>query len=347
MPAAFRYPSSAPFATHRITVSETPFHQVYVEEHGNPEGEPVIFIHGGPGGACDVEYARFFNPKRYRIILPDQRGCGKSIPNAAKDANAALQHNTTPHLIHDIATIAKHLGINGKFHLFGGSWGSTLSLAFAIAQPERVASLTLRGIFLCRKQDLDYFYQGNAAFPVHDYALAGTYIHFPHIWREFVEFIPENQRHDMVKAYSDIFHSNDDARKQQAALVWSKWEGATSYLTPDEDKLNRFTDPAFAAAFARIENHYFLHGAFLDDEKRENNFILEHLHRLKNIPTAIVHGRYDVVCPLTQAYALAEGLQAQGITPDFRITTAGHSQMEPENTAALTNIMDNLPPMPV
>jgi proline iminopeptidase len=333
-------------------------HSIYWEEYGNPAGEPVIFVHGGPGGATVPSHSGFFNPDRYRIVLFHQRGCGKSTPSASSDPARGLTNNTTPLLIKDIMKLRETLHITTKMHVFGGSWGSTLSLAFAIAHPEVVASLVLRGIFLVRKVDLDYFYQGNAAdYAVNPFAAtkAGAYQFFPEAWRDFVNVIPVSQRGDMVKAYADIFAADplksppEVAELQdKAAIAWSVWEGVTSYLAQDVTQLDKFADRDFAAAFARIENHYFMHGGFLsssgDEAPREQNHILEQCHTLTSIPIAIVQGRFDIVCPMFGADELVAALRKAGhASVDYRVVPAGHSQFEIDICRQHEDIMDTLP----
>ena len=345
----WKYPQPFMLCSGLLDMSDSPKHSIYWREYGNSLGEPVMVVHGGPGGACQPEYARFFNPERYRIVLFDQRGCGKSRPNAA-ESRSALEANTTADLIEDIQKLRYALGIKDKMHLFGGSWGSTLSLAYAIAHPENVASLCLRGIFLCRKQDLDYFYQGNAA-NLYDHTLAGAYACFPEAWKAYVEVIPPEKRHDMIAAYAGIFAmqpktAEEYAYQDRAAIAWSVWEGSTCYLSPEKAVIGTFANPEFAKAFAKIENHYFMNGAFLGGKRdRNQNFILEHLDRIAHIPIQIVHGRYDQVCPLTQAEELVAGLKAVGATSvTYRITTAGHSMLERETHAVLTEFMDRVAP---
>lgn len=334
-------------------------HKIYWEEYGNPKGEPVMFLHGGPGGSSAPGHARYFDPDRYRIILFDQRGCGKSLPKASDaDPLPALTDNTTDHLISDIEMLRDKLHIKGKMHVFGGSWGSTLSLAYAIKHPENVESLDLRGIFLCRRQDLDVFYQGNAAVydkNPRDTSLPGTYQFFPASWDKFVEVIPAEKRGDMVKAYAEIFamvpHDEAEAAHlTKAAKAWSVWEGSTSYLKQDLNDLGKFEDAEFAKAFARIENHYFMNGAFLGgaggEANRDNNYILDNIDKIKDIPVHIVQGRYDMVCPMYQAEDLVAALKKAGAkNVDYRLTVAGHSMFDRENAFALLDIMDNLPRM--
>ncbi|MFT3926835.1 MAG: prolyl aminopeptidase [Myxococcales bacterium] len=329
-------------------------HEIYWEEYGRPDGEPVMLVHGGPGGGTEPSLARFFDARRYRVVLFDQRGCGRSRPSAAAHPELALQDNTTDHLIADMLALREKLGITGKMHVFGGSWGSTLSLAFAIAHPETVQTLILRGIFLCRRKDLDYFYQGNAARfadDPYDTELPGTYQCYPEAWRPFVEVIAPDERHDMVKAYAKIFAmtpSSPAERELQtrAAIAWSVWEGSTSYLAQDLSDVGRFAEPEFAKTFARIENHYFMNGAFLGgsgEANRDQDYLLGNVARLKDIAIHIVHGRYDLVCPMFQAEELVRALGRAGVRPpDYRLTAAGHSMRERENHRELVDIMDSL-----
>lgn len=356
----WRYPPIEPNRTGLLRLQDTPAHTMYWAEYGNPEGEPVFVVHGGPGGASVPFMARYFDPQRYRIILYDQRGCGKSTPSVAQNPTEGLTDNTTAHLIHDIDALRDHLGVSGKMHLFGGSWGSTLSLAYAIAHPETVETLILRGIFLCRHKDLDYLYQGNAATceqDPSDTSLPGAYMFYPEAWKDFVAVIPPEKRHDMVAAYAEIFNTPAQTPEQvdllnRAALAWSVWEGVTSYLAQDLDDLGKFADPEFAKTFARIENHYFMNGAFLGGRSgagnRDNDFILQNAARLKDIPVHIVHGRFDMVCPMFQADDLVRALRAAG-NEDVTLyrTAAGHSMQERENVLALTGVMEDLKKTPV
>jgi proline iminopeptidase len=352
----WRYPQPPLRGAGHLLVSEAPRHEVYWEEYGNPAGEPVLFVHGGPGGSTKPALARFFAPDRYRVVMFDQRGAGRSRPSASdEDARPALRDNTTAHLIGDMLALRRHLGIDGKMHVFGGSWGSTLALAYAIAHPDTVETLILRGIFLCRRKDLDFFYQGNAAtyaLRPDDTSVPGTYQCYPEAWKAYVEVIPPEERGDMVKAYAELFASAAEseaerARVTAAALAWSVWEGVTSYLAQDLSNLGSFAEPEFARAFARIENHYFMNGAFLGghgEANRDQNYILENVARIAHLPIHIVHGRYDLVCPLFQAEELVAALRAAGARElDYRIPPAGHSMQERENNRALTDIMDTLP----
>lgn len=353
----WKYPMPALLSSGLLRVSDSPRHDIYYADYGNPRGEPVMFVHGGPGGGTEPNLSRFFDPGRYRVVLFDQRGCGRSAPSASREPEQALLANTTGDLIGDISSLRAHLGIGRKMHVFGGSWGSTLALAYAIAHPETVQTLILRGIFLCRKKDLDYFYQGNAARYAddpYDTDLPGTYQCYPEAWRPFVEVIAPEKRHDMIKAYAEIFALVPSSERErelqtQAAIAWSVWEGTTSYLAHDLSKPSKHTDPDFARAFALIENHYFMNGAFLGgsgEQNRGQNYLLAQAARLKDIPIHIVHGRYDLVCPMFQAEELVRALREAGAgTIDYRLTAAGHSMRERENHRELVDIMDHLPAM--
>jgi proline iminopeptidase len=357
--ADWKYKASTPTLFGHLDVRSPAGHQIYWEEYGNPRGEPVLLVHGGPGGGTQPFMARYFDPERYRIILFDQRGCGKSTPSATDDdAGPALIDNTTAHLIDDMNQVRADRSIHGKMHVFGGSWGSTLSLAYAIEHPANVESLILRGIFLCRRKDIDFFYQGNAAtFEQHpdDTRLPGTYMTYPEAWGEFVKVIPAAERGDMTAAYARIFSSKprneaERVRQIEAARAWSIWEGMTSYLAQDLSDAEKFSDPQFAKAFARIENHYFMNGAFLGgrsgESNRDNNYLIDQAGRLRSIPIHIVHGRFDMVCPMFQADELVAALAKAGHTRiDYRRTAAGHSMSERENCLALTDTMESLPRM--
>jgi len=326
-------------------------HRIYWHEYGTHNGQPVMFLHGGPGGGTKPKQARFFNPRRYRIILFDQRGCGKSEPNAGdkgpKIASTAFKHNTTADLIDDIEALRKHLGIKEPMHVFGGSWGSTLALAYAIAHPRSVKTLVLRGIFLCRRKDIDYFYQGNAAIyrdRPDDTSIPGAYLVYPEAWKKFVEVIDHQDRQDMVQAYAKIFSGPPGERLENAAKAWSVWEGVTSNLVSDKDTAS-YEDPQFAKTFARIENHYFMNGAFLGGAtNRDNNYLLENVDKIAHLPIYIVQGRFDQVCPRFQADDLVAALKKANPTVklEYHVTTAGHSQYEKETMQALTRIMDSL-----
>ncbi|MEJ0009904.1 MAG: prolyl aminopeptidase [Alphaproteobacteria bacterium] len=341
-----------------LTVSEDPPHRMYWCEYGNPQGEPVVFLHGGPGGKSDPSFARYFDPQRYRIIMYDQRGGGRSTPHIAEDPEGALRDNTTAHLVEDIEKLRAARGIHSRMHVFGGSWGSTLAIAYAQAHPEHVQSLVLRGTFLGTKQGVDYQYQGNAASyhrDPYDGHLAGTYLAFPDEWKEFVEVIPVEKRGDMVKAYAEIFNMHPETRAEQdlqdrAVIAWSKWEGATSYLVPDENAVLRNEELHFAKALAQIENYYFMNGCFLGgsgEGNRDNQFLIrpDNIAKMNDIPTYIVHGRYDQVSPRYDSDILLDAMQKAG-AKDVRLitTTAGHAMKDRENALALTDIMDTMPP---
>src|SRR5580700_8023329 len=245
-PVTWLYPEIEPYSTGQLRVS--PIHEIYVEQSGNPSGKPVVFLHGGPGGGSDAKQRRYFHPEKYRIINFDQRGCGKSTPYAS------LEANTTWDLVSDIEKIREHLGIE-RWQLFGGSWGSTLALAYSERHPERVTELVLRGIFLLRKQELDWFYQRGAS------AL------FPDAWEEYLAPIPENERSDLLRAYHRRLTSDDAGVRAEAARAWSVWEGRTSCLFANADLIARFGGDQFAEAFARIECHYFVNDGFFDAER--------------------------------------------------------------------------------
>ena len=344
----WKYPAVEPNRTGLLQVDAAPDHRLYWEEYGNPAGEPVMFLHGGPGGACAPVMARFFDPARYRVILFDQRGCGKSEPTVAQAGPAiALAHNTTDYLVADINALRDALGVTGRMHVFGGSWGSTLALVYAIRHPENVSSLILRGIFLGAREDLLYMYQGNAAtYAQAPYALTepGSYVSYPDEWQAFVEIIPAGQRSDMMAAYKAIFDmapTNEAERMLQlhAAVAWSVWEGTISNMIPKAGDPGKYGDAEFALCFAQIEAHFFANHLFL-----EPDYILGNVARIADIPTHIVHGRFDQICPLTQASRLIEAMASVGAAPASYVrTNAGHSAMELETALALTAVMDGLP----
>ncbi len=287
-------------------------HQLHVEQSGNPDGVPVIVLHGGPGGGCSPYMRRFFDPTHYRAILFDQRGCGRSRPHAEVAAN------TTPHLIADIEMIRRTLGI-GRTILFGGSWGATLALAYAQTHPEVVDSLVLRGVFLGRRSELDWFYGGGAA------------RFFPDRWAEFQAPIPEAERGDMIAAYHRRLFCGDTAREARFALPWLIWENALAGL---EISTAGHAPADYARAFARLENHYFANGCFLED-----NQLLRNRHLIEHIPAVIVQGRYDMVCPPDAAWELAQGWDKA----ELRLVPAsGHALSEPRITAELVRVMDSM-----
>jgi proline iminopeptidase len=306
------YPPIEPYATGRLPVSS--LHTLWYEESGNPEGVPVVFLHGGPGGGTSPNMRRFFDPAHYRIVLFDQRGCGRSTPRAE------LIENTTWDLVDDIERLRVHLGIE-RWFVFGGSWGSTLALAYAECHPERVHGLLLRGIFLLRRFELEWFYQSGAS------------LVFPDLWEDFLAPIPEVERGDLISAYHRRLTCEDPAARLAAARAWAQWEARTSFLRGNADYVASFDDDAHALEFARIESHYFVNGGFLKTEDQ----LLCDAHRLAGIPGVIVHGRYDLVCPLRSAWDLKRAWPAA----DLRIVPdAGHSAFEPGNTAALVEAMD-------
>jgi proline iminopeptidase len=307
------YPAITPYATHQIEVSD--LHTLYVEECGNADGLPVVFVHGGPGAGCSATDRCFFNPDIYRIIIFDQRGAGRSTPHAS------LEQNTTQNLIADMELIREQLGVE-QWMLFGGSWGSTLSLLYAQSHPERVTAMVLRGIFLCRKEDIDWFYQFGAS------AI------FPDYWADFVGLIELADRGNMLAAYHKHLTSEDELDRIRAARAWSIWEARCATLHPNSHVVEHLGSAHVAMAMARIEAHYFINNCFVDD-----NEILDKVGVLANIPAIAVHGRYDVVCPVKQAF----DLQAQW--PELKlevIRDSGHASSEPGTVDALVKAMDEM-----
>lgn len=296
------YPDIEPYARHRLAVDYP--HELYLEESGNPDGIPVIVVHGGPGGGCEDYHRRFFDAERFRIILVDQRGAGRSTPLAE------LEGNSTDKLVEDLEAVRNFLGID-RWLLFGGSWGSTLSLVYAEAYPDRVLGLVLRGIFLCRPQDISWLYQDGANRVYPDY------------WQDYIAPIPEVEREDMVSAYYRRLTSANELEQIQAAKAWSIWEGRCSTLHPNPEVVEHFGHPHVAIALARIESHYFMNHAFLEPDQ-----IVRDASRLKGIPGVIVHGRYDMVCPLDNALALSKAWPEAELQI---IRDAGHSASEPGN----------------
>ncbi len=300
------FPDIKPYATHRLEV-EAP-HELYVEECGNAKGLPVLFVHGGPGAGCEEYHRRFFDPNIYRIVLFDQRGAGRSTPHAS------LDNNTTWHLVADMEKIRLHLGID-RWVLFGGSWGSTLSLIYAETHPQRVLGLILRGIFLCRPWEIYWFYQ------------EGANRVFPDYWQEFIMPIPEQERHDLLQAHYRRLIGEDDIARMSSAKAWSIWEGRAATLLPNKHVVNFFGTPRVALSLARIEAHYFAHKTFLEPDQ-----ILRDAHRLADIPGVIVHGRYDMVCPIQNAWELQRAWPSAKL---LVIPDAGHSAAETGTTHAL------------
>lgn len=307
------YAEIHPYATHQIKVDNV--HEIYVEESGDPNGIPVLFIHGGPGGGCDEQSRRFFDPERYRIICFDQRGSGRSKPFAE------LENNTSQHLVDDIEKIRNHLNIN-HWMLFGGSWGSTLALLYAQTHPNKILSMILRGIFLCRDKDIRWLYQEGASRI------------FPDEWKHFLQPIPESERDDMVKAYYKVLTSQNELKRMSAAKAWSGWEGVCSTLKANPKLKAHFSDPHVAMAMARIEAHFFINKGFIERDQ-----ILENIDKVKNIPAIIIHGRYDMVCPLDNALDLYDAWEN---TELHIVREAGHSAFEPAITDALIKATDTM-----
>ncbi len=304
------YPDIRPYVNHSLAVDDR--HTLHVEECGNPKGIPVVFLHGGPGGGCDPVHRRFFDPERYRIILFDQRGAGRSTPHAD------LTDNTTAHLIADMEFIRNHLGVD-RWLVFGGSWGSTLALAYAQTHPQRVSALVLRGIFLCRPQDIHWFYQ------------EGCNRLFPDAWEHYVGVIPEDERHDMLAAFHRRLTGENELERLRAAKAWSQWEGTCIALEPNSAVIDHFGEAHVALAMARIECHYFVNRIFLEPDQ-----LLRDAGRLRDIPGVIVHGRYDVVCPADNAWALHQAWPQA----DLKIVTAGHAATEPAIVHELVSATD-------
>jgi proline iminopeptidase len=270
------FPHIEPYSTGFVTEG---CHEIYYEECGNPSGKPVVFLHGGPGGGGSEDVRRFFDPSLYRIIVFDQRGCGRSKPHGC------LENNTTWDLVSDIEKIRSTLNIR-KWMVFGGSWGSTLALAYSQTHPESVSEMILRGVFMLRQKELDWFYQEGASKI------------FPDDWENFVAIIPHQKRNNLMVAYNEIFNSNDEDLKLEAAVNWSRWEAATSKLVQNNSLMDEFSDPYFALAFALIENHYFINKGFLDSEDQ----LIKGIEKIRHIPAKIIQGRYDIVCPMETAY---------------------------------------------
>jgi proline iminopeptidase len=306
------YPAIEPYDSGFIKKG---IHEIYYEQSGNPKGKPAIFLHGGPGGGAGGFSRRFFNPKKYRIVLFDQRGCGKSKPHAC------LEDNTTWHLVEDIESIREQLDIE-KWLVFGGSWGSTLALAYAQSHPQCVSELVLRGIFMLREKELQWFYQ---------YGASEIY---PEAWQGFLKEIPKEKRTNLIEAYREIFGSEDEEKKLSAAKAWSKWEASTSFINHNPEAVKESINNQFALAFALIENHYFVNKGFLENE----NQLLDNIEKIRHIPAVIIQGRYDVVCPPTTAYELHQRW------PESELKIApysGHSAFEEEITDLLIETTNN------
>ena len=308
------YPEIEPYDSGHIRVSAV--HELYYEQCGTPNGKPVVFLHGGPGAGLIPDYRRFFDPSAYRIILFEQRGAGRSRPHAS------LEDNTTWHLVQDIETIREQFGVD-QWLAFGGSWGSTLGLAYAEAHPQRVRSLVLRGIFLCRPVEIRWFYEDSQ----------GASAIFPDKWEDYVQLIPESERGDMIRAYYARLTSDDESVRMKAAREWSVWEGSALRLLPDQKLIDEFSEPDKAIALARIECHYFVNNCFFETD----NYLIENVDRIRHIPTVIVHGRYDVVCPFMSAWDLHRAWPEAEL---HVIPDAGHAATEPGIADALIRATD-------
>lgn len=306
--AQLLYPPLAPFDQRLLDVGDG--HKVYVEQCGNPEGIPVVVLHGGPGGGCSPAMRRYFDPSAYRVVLFDQRGCGRSQPHAS------VTNNTTWHLVRDIELIRDTLEID-RWAVFGGSWGATLALLYAQAHPARVTYMMLRGVFLMTRSELDWFYGGGA----------GRF--WPDLWENFVDPIPADERHDLIAAYHKRLFSGDTMTETSFARAWSRWENALASVSHSGNVGDAPAD--YARAFARLENHYFMNGGWLETD----NQILENIHKIAHIPAAIVQGRYDMICPPDAAYRLA----ANWPRAELRmIPVAGHALSEPGISAELVRV---------
>ena len=306
------YPPIEPYRQGQLSVSS--IHTLHFEEVGNPQGKPVVFLHGGPGGGTVPFYRQFFDPERWRVVLFDQRGCGQSKPHAE------LAENTTWDLVDDIERLRSHLAID-QWTVFGGSWGSTLALAYAQRYPQHCTGLILRGIFMLRPKEIRWFYQEGA-----------SYI-FPDAWEHYLAPIPEAERHDLVTAYYQRLTSPDAQIRQQAARSWAVWEASTSYLIQNPHTIERFSNDEFADAFARIECHYFTHGGFFNPPDQ----LLQNIATIRHIPAVIVQGRYDVVCPMTSAWELHRAWPEAKLVV---VPNAGHSATEPGILSALIETTD-------
>ncbi len=307
------YPEIEPHASGLLRVDDV--HEIYWEVSGNPNGKPVVFLHGGPGGGTEPKHRRFFDPKRYRIVLLDQRGCGKSRPHAS------LENNTTWHLVDDIEALRRHLEIE-RWQVFGGSWGSTLALAYAQQHPERVTELVLRGIFTFAQDEMDWFYRN------------GTRMLFPDAYADFLSAIPEDEHDDIIAAYHRRLTGDDPKIRAAAARAWSLWECRVATLMPDPDLVRHCEETSFTLAFARIECHYFVNAGFLETETQ----LLDNIDAMRHIPGVIVHGRYDVICPPRNAWRL------HAAWPESKlklVDDAGHSANEPGIVRALVEATDS------
>ncbi|HLS79252.1 MAG TPA: prolyl aminopeptidase [Nocardia sp.] len=299
------YPPIEPYESGLLDVGDG--QSIYWETSGDPDGKPVVFLHGGPGGGTTPAHRQFFDPKAYRIVLLDQRGCGRSTPHIADGADLSV--NTTWHLVADIEKLREHLGIE-RWQVFGGSWGSTLALAYAQTHPERVTEMVLRGIFLLRRKEIDWYYNGPAGYV------------YPDEWEKYLAPIPPAEREgDLVEAYHRLLHSPDPDVAAAAAVAWSVWEGSTSSLLPRPERVAESADPRFALAFARIENHYFRNAGFLEEGR-----LLRDIDRISHLPAVIVQGRHDIVCPAVSAWDLHKAWPGSRL---HIVDDAGHAANEP------------------
>ena len=305
------YPPVEPFASGMLDVGDG--HSVYWEQCGNPDGKPAVFLHGGPGGGSNADHRRQFDPTRYRVLLFDQRGCGRSTPHAE------LEANTTWHLVQDIERLREKMGVE-RWLVFGGSWGSALALAYAERHPERVSELVLRGVFTLRRSELLWYYQHGAS------------LLFPDKWERFLAPIPERDRGDLIAAYRERLTHPDRAVRMEAARAWSLWEGETITLMPDPKLSSHFGEDDFALAFARIENHFFVHGGWLGEGQ-----LIAEASRLRGIPGVIVQGRYDIACPPVTAWDLH---RAWPEAEFHMVEDAGHAYTEPGILHHLINATD-------
>lgn len=308
------FPKIVPYSNEMLKVSD--LHEIYLEQVGNPQGTPVVFLHGGPGGGVNEDYRRYFDPEFYRVILFDQRGAGQSTPHAE------LNENTTWDIVEDIEKIRKHLKVD-KWIVFGGSWGSTLALAYASKHAEQIHALVLRGIFMCRPSEIHWFYQQGASQL------------FPDLWEKYESMIEPEKRHDMVKAYYELLTNKDAKLRLEAAKRWSQWEAGTSRLLYNQKAVDDFGDPHLALAFARIECHYFINNAFFDSD----DYLLKQVDKFKHLPLWIVQGRYDVVCPAKSAWELHKACPKSKLKI---VADAGHSMSEQGIQEELIKIMEDL-----
>jgi proline iminopeptidase len=311
-PRRLLYPEIEPYDSGYLPVSDR--HQIWYEQCGNPEGQPALFVHGGPGGGCEADDRRYFDPAHYRIVLFDQRGAGRSKPHAC------TEENTTWHLVDDMERLRTHLGID-RWLVFGGSWGSTLSLLYAETHADRVTALVVRGIFLVRQSEFDWYYR------------RGTPLVFAEAARDFHALIPESERDDMVAAYYRRIQSDDPDLRERALAAWATWEAETSSLIRAPERIAKFGTAEFAAAFAGIELHYFVNAGFFEEEGQ----LLRDAGRLAGIPGVIVHGRYDMVCPFENALQLKQVWPRADL---IAIDDAGHAASEPGTTDALIRATD-------